>query len=252
MALFHACPVCRARIPQFAPLPSHYVDMATKHGFPYTVDDFETLNYQAYSCPRCHSSDRDRLYALFLSPVFQRLNPARAVHFLDIAPGRELATWIKSHPHVFYRSCDRYMPEADDRADIHNLPYPDESFDFVLCSHVLEHVEDPRRAVSELRRVLKQDSIAILMVPICLAISETYEDPAITTPEGRWQHFGQDDHVRMFSRTGFVDLIREGGLDVQEVLVSEFLSLEACDTFGISPRSVIYLGVKASGTSAQS
>lgn len=176
--------------------------------------------------------------------MFQRLNQAQPFRFLDIAPGRSLSFWLKSHPHIFYRSCDMYMPEADDKADIHNLPYADETFDFVLCSHVLEHVDDPVRATSEIRRVLKQNSIAILMAPICLSIQDNYENPEVTTPEGRWQHFGQDDHVRIFSKPGFVDVIRRSGLAVQEVPVSEFLTPEVCDTYGIGLRSVLYLGVK--------
>jgi SAM-dependent methyltransferase len=143
-----------------------------------------------------------------------------------------------------------YMPEADDKADIHNLPYEDGTFDFVLCSHVLEHVDDPVRATAEIKRVLKPDSIAMLMAPICLAIEENYENPEITTPEGRWKHFGQDDHVRMFSRSGFIDVIKQAGLAVQEVPVVEFLAPDVCDTYGISPRSVLYLGVKQ-GAEAQ-
>ncbi|MGO4563990.1 class I SAM-dependent methyltransferase [Rhizobium sp. 2YAF20] len=244
MAFFHACPVCRNRIPHFVPLPSYYIDKNAEHGFAYSPDDFETINHRAYSCPNCHASDRDRLYALFFSPVFQRLNQAQPFRFLDIAPGRALSYWLKSHPHVFYRSCDMYMPEADDKADIHNLPYEDGTFDFVLCSHVLEHVDDPVRATAEIKRVLKPDSIAMLMAPICLAIEENYENPAITTPEGRWKHFGQDDHVRMFSRSGFIDVIKQAGLAVQEIPVVEFLAPDVCDTYGISPRSVLYLGVK--------
>jgi SAM-dependent methyltransferase len=137
-----------------------------------------------------------------------------------------------------------YMPEADDKADIHNLPYADESFDFVLCSHVLEHVEDPVRATAEIRRVLKEHSIAILMAPICLSIEDNYENPEVTTPEGRWAHFGQDDHVRLFSRSGFIDVIQRAGLAVQQVPVTEFLTPEVCDTYGIGRSSVLYLGVK--------
>ncbi|MBX4993754.1 SAM-dependent methyltransferase [Rhizobium binae] len=244
MALFHACPICRSRIPHFVPLPRYYVDKAVEHGFPYGLHEFETINHQAYSCPNCHSTDRDRLFALFLTPVFQRLNQAQPVRFLDIAPGRALTFWLKSHPHVFYRSCDMHLPEADDKADIHNLPYADESFDFVLCSHVLEHVEDPVRATAEIRRVLKQDSVAILMAPICLSIEHTYENPEVTTPEGRWAHFGQDDHVRLFSRSGFIDVIQRAGLGVQRIPVTDFLTPEVCETYGIGSNSILYLGVK--------
>ncbi|GIU93842.1 MAG: hypothetical protein KatS3mg012_0299 [Gaiellaceae bacterium] len=44
-------------------------------------------------------------------------------------------------------------PHADLRGSVEELPAADGSFDVVLCTQVLEHCDDPRRAVSELRRV---------------------------------------------------------------------------------------------------
>jgi SAM-dependent methyltransferase len=62
--------------------------------------------------------------------------------------------------------CDKYPSDAAERhgtgvlrdrpfivADIQQLPFATASFDFVICSHVLEHVEDPKAAVAELCRV---------------------------------------------------------------------------------------------------
>jgi hypothetical protein len=245
MAQFFSCPVCRSRVPHFVPLPKHYENKMRENGFPYPISQFETINEAAYSCPKCQASDRDRFYALFFEPVFVRLNHALPFHFLEVAPARALSGWIKSHPHIVHRSCDLYMPEADDKADLHNLPYRDGSFDFILCSHVLEHVDDPVKATSEMRRVLKPDGVAVIMAPIVRAILDTYENPAAVTPEDRWKHFGQDDHVRLFSKFGFVDTIRRGGLDVQQVPVSDMMAAEACETHGIAPGSVLYLGINA-------
>lgn len=242
MAQFFSCPVCRSRVPRFTPLPQSHMDKQRAYGYPHRAADFETANAAAYSCPKCHASDRDRLYALFFEPVFVRLNHAVPFHFLEVAPARALSGWIKSHPHIVHRSCDLYMPEADDKADLHDLPYPDGSFDFILCSHVLEHVDDPVRATSEMRRVLKADGLAILMAPILLTIADTYENPEVTTPEERWRHFGQGDHLRLFSKAGFVDTLRRGGFAVQQIPVGDMVAPEVCDTHGIALQSVLYVG----------
>lgn len=244
MPEFFSCPVCRNRVAGFAPLPSYYSDNARKHGYPYALDDHETINHSAYSCPVCVSSDRDRLYAAFFEPLFAALDRTRLHLFLEIAPSRAFAHWVKSHPHVAHRSCDLYMPEVDDRADICALPYADNTFDFVLCSHVLEHVDDVVKAASELRRVLRPDGVALLMVPICNVLTETYENPAVKTPEDRWKHFGQDDHVRLFARAGFVKTLETAGFHTSQVPVTNLMNEARCEVHGISPRSVIYIGTK--------
>lgn len=241
MASFHACPVCRSRIEHFVPIPPYYLQKAVEHGFPYRAEQFETINTGAYSCPKCYSSDRDRIYALFFDALFSRLDRAKPFRFLEVAPARAFSRWVKTYPNILYRSCDLMMAEADDKADIHHLPYADNSFDFILCSHVLEHVDDPVRASSELRRVLDPQGVAVIMVPICLAISDTYENPAATTPEERWRHFGQDDHVRIFSKSGFVDVVRRGGFAVEELSVTDIVTPAACETLGLARQSVLYI-----------
>lgn len=50
-------------------------------------------------------------------------------------------------------------------ADIVDLPYPDRSFDVVTCFDVFEHVKDDRRAIREVRRVLKERGMMLFTVP---------------------------------------------------------------------------------------
>jgi SAM-dependent methyltransferase len=244
MTLILTCPVCGSTVPHFQPLPPFYAANLQKNGWPHGLANFETLNLEAYTCPNCLSGDRDRLYCVFLERLFSNLSPSNTYGFLEIAPAAAFRRWVKSHPFISYRSCDLYMPEADDKADIHALPYPDGTYDFVVCSHVLEHVDDPVKAVSELHRVLKPGGVAILMVPILLTIEDTYENPAAVTAEDRWRNFGQDDHVRIFSKSGFVDTIGAGGFTVQEIRAADLMSADELERFGISGRSVIYLGLK--------
>ena len=76
-----------------------------------------------------------------------------------------------------YTSADLYMKDVDYQADLLNLPFPDESYDFVFASHVLEHIREDARALSEIRRVLKPGGIAVLPVPIFETKTVEYPGP---------------------------------------------------------------------------
>ena len=101
---------------------------------------------------------------------------------------------------IDYLSVDLESPLAMSRMDVTNLDLPDQAFDVVLCSHVLEHVPDDRAAMRELARVLRPDGIAILQTPWDPDLAVTDEDPSITDVAEREQRFGQSDHSRMYGR----------------------------------------------------
>ena len=105
-----------------------------------------------------------------------------------------------AHPNIDYLSADLNSPSAMVKMDITNIKYEDNSFDVIICNHVLEHIPDDRKAMSELYRVLKPGGWAILQVPISLLLNKTYEDPTVTTPEEREKVFGQSDHVRIYAK----------------------------------------------------
>jgi ubiquinone/menaquinone biosynthesis C-methylase UbiE len=97
-----------------------------------------------------------------------------------------------------YVAADLGASEARVQMDVQAIPFGEGSFDVVLCNHVLEHVEDDRRAMRELHRVLRPDGWAILQSPVDLRLDETYEDPTITGASAREAAFGQRDHVRVY------------------------------------------------------
>jgi SAM-dependent methyltransferase len=235
------CPVCGNDIPHFDPLPKFYWDEAKKNGYKYSFDDAETLNYNAYLCPKCQCSDRDRLYALYLEKY---LAPSSGnFTFIDFAPFKALSAYIRSHyPDINYRTADLFAKDVDDVADITNLKdiYKDKSVDFFICSHVLEHVTDAKKALSELHRILKPRGKAILMVPIVLSLKENQEDPNITSPEDRWKHYGQDDHLRIYSKNGFIADVKNAGFKVEELTVKDF-GKSIFTKYGISEKSVLYI-----------
>ena len=139
-----------------------------------------------------------------------------------------------------YITGDIESPLAKVKMDIHEIPFEDNSFDVVFCNHVLEHVNDDRKAVSEIKRVLKPGGWAILQIPFFHPIPEkTFEDITIKDPKKREELFGQDDHVRMFGKD-YPNRLAESGLTViEEKLVFE-MPREEVKKYALSQDEIIY------------
>ncbi len=171
------------------------------------------------TCWVCFSYPRTRSFKLLLDKY---LTDKQNVRFLHVAPEKTLLKWLSSDSRIDYTPCDKRMPgysypENVLNADITDLPFDDNSFDFLLCSHVLEHIKQDRRAISELFRVLKPGGDGIVQVPIDNSLTTTDEesDSENLTPQERAKRFGQFDHVKRYSRD-FLDRLRQAGFIVQE------------------------------------
>ncbi|MDR2146045.1 MAG: methyltransferase domain-containing protein [Tannerella sp.] len=234
------CPVCNQKVKQFSKLPDYYNDMMEKYEYIHSIYCTETINSKAYSCPHCYASDRDRLYAIYFNKRFQS-DKKKEYAFLDIAPSKPLADFVRKHDFIRYRSADLYMEDVDDKVDITDMYiYPENNFDIILCSHVLEHIENDRKAMSELYRILKPGGFAIVMVPILLTLNEDFENSAYTTEAERWKYFGQNDHVRLYSKSGFLNKLSQTGFKTSQLGI-EYFGKDVFETNGIHPRSILYI-----------
>jgi len=124
--------------------------------------------------------------------------------------------------------------------DITAIPFNDHTFDVILCSHVLEHVQDDRKAISELYRVLKPGGWAILMVPIDLDRATTFEDPSVIDPKERERLFGQHDHVRWYGRD-FLTRLEQAGFIVRQETYAHELDASAIEKHVLSSDEIIFL-----------
>lgn len=186
-----------------------------KYKFPHALSDFETLGYKSYNCSKCHSSDRDRLYKLYLEKYIAHRELLKVVEFAPAEPSKK---WLTSLQNVQYRSADLYMENVDDRVDITDMKkYKDNSFDLFVCSHVLEHVNDDEKAMKELYRILKPNGIGILMVPIITKKGAFAEDVDEDDISERWHRFGQDDHLRIYDRETFLERTRSAGFNIEQL-----------------------------------
>jgi predicted SAM-dependent methyltransferase len=112
-----------------------------------------------------------------------------------------------------YLTADLISKDVAVKMDITDIRFPDDSFDAIICNHVLEHVVDDRRAMSELYRTLRPGGWAILQVPLSLSLTTTYEDSSIATASGRAEAFGQSDHVRIYAED-YKDRLERAGFCV--------------------------------------
>lgn len=188
-------------------------------------------------CMSCWSTDRERLFAIYLDRSGWTSDGKDILHF---APEESIVKLLKPAAKR-YLTADLFSKKADVDWNIEEIPADGASFDAVICSHVLEHV-DTETALREINRVLKPGGKAFLMVPIDEALETTYADAGITTEDGRYLHFRQPDHARIIGRD-FKDQIRAAGF-----LLEEF-SADASDVVrhGLLMGEKVFVATRAGG-----
>ena len=187
--------------------------------------------------PSTLSLERHRLLWLYLNNETDFFSAQRK-SLLHFAPEQAFYKRFKKMKNLNYTTTDLNSPLADVKADICNLPFNDNSYDVILCNHVLEHIPDDTEAMQELYRVLKPNGMAILQIPQDLNRAETFEDDSITDRKERAKIFGQYDHVRVYGRDYF-DKLRSIGFTVEEVDYTYNLSAEAIEKYCLAKGEII-------------
>jgi predicted SAM-dependent methyltransferase len=139
-----------------------------------------------------------------------------------------------------YITADLVSPIADVKLDIQNIPFKENEFDVVFANHVLEHIPDEHKAITEVFRILKNGGWAIMQVPLDINKSTTYEDNTIVTASEREKHFGQYDHLRLHG-LDFAERLEKGGFNVETIDLVTEIGLEKSDYFRLDTTEKIYL-----------
>ncbi|MEK6737487.1 MAG: methyltransferase domain-containing protein [Planctomycetota bacterium] len=200
-------------------------------------------NSEGARCLYCSALERHRfawLYLLQKTNLFDGI-PKKMLH---VAPEHCFEIKLKELLGDCYLTADLSGSRAMVKMDITNIEYPDQSFDVVYCSHVLEHVQNDKKALKEFFRVLKNNGWAILLVPI--TAEKTFEDDSIITPLERLAAFGQEDHVRMYGKD-YIDRLREAGFHVKVTKVGDLAQNEEAEKMGIATSAMreIYFCTKS-------
>lgn len=186
--------------------------------------------------PSTLSLERHRLLWLYLKNETQFFS--KKLKVLHFAPEQAFYKRFRKLQNLDYTTTDLNSPLADVAADICNLPFKENEFDFILCNHVLEHIPDDTRAMQELYRILKPGGTAILQIPQDLNREHTFEDDSITDRKERERIFGQYDHVRIYGRDYF-EKLRSIGFKVVQEAYTEQLSPGEIDKYRLAKGEVI-------------
>jgi SAM-dependent methyltransferase len=184
-------------------------------------------------CVHCEALERHRLLWLYVTKK-TNLFDGKSKKMLHVAPEPCFEPMFRQHLGDNYLTADLFDPRAMVKMDITNINYPDQSFDVIYCSHVLEHIQDDRKAMREFYRTLKSNGWAILLVPITTEV--TFEDPAITEPAERLRVFGQEDHVRSYGKD-YADRLRDAGFHVKVTRVDDLVQSDDKRRMGLTPAS---------------
>ena len=186
--------------------------------------------------PSTYSLERHRMLWLYLkneTDIF-----TKKIRLLHFAPEPAFHKIFKNCNNISYDTIDLNSPLAEIKADICDLPIENDTYDYILCNHVLEHIDDDIKAMRELYRVLKKGGIGIFQIPIDVERKNTFEDPSITSPKQRNKIFGQYDHVRIYGMDYF-DRLKSVGFSVNQIYYGEKLSEKEIFKYCLSKNEII-------------
>jgi SAM-dependent methyltransferase len=158
-------------------------------------------------CPLCHSLPRHRIACEILNQ-----NNFFISNALLIAPNYGLKIWFEMNK-IIYKSADLYDKTTDMRIDIQKTNFSENTFDFISCDHVLEHVTSWKMALKELYRITKKGGYVEITVPILTKYDATFEDSTVITAIDRFEMYGQIDHLRIFGND-FEERLSDIGFNV--------------------------------------
>lgn len=189
-------------------------------------------------CPICGANDRIRFVDYILKEKTDiYTNPdLRILHF---APEKCIEAKIRKSAGG-YITGDIVPGRADKVVDATNISYPDKEFDYVIINHVLEHIPDEKKAMLEIRRVLKEDGKCVFSMPICVD-QDTYESKDALTDSERLLQYGQKDHVRLYGRDAKTRM-EKYGFRITEYITDEILSDEEIKNMHVMKGDRVFLG----------
>jgi len=199
-------------------------------------------------CPRCHSTDRDRLIYHYLT--YNTLLSKPDISLLHIAPEPCLKNYLKKFSNITYTSGDKfekgykgfYYDNDTLQLDLTSLAFSDNSFDIIICNHVLEHIVNEKQALNEIYRVLKPGGWAILQVPVASELAQTIENNA-DSDELRALLYGQRDHVRLYG-LDYLSRLEKHGFIVNEWSPSNYFDQNFLNRYAINALEKVFIATK--------
>ena len=232
------CYICNKRFHHF----SKFVEIRPK-GFREIMQMVGT-DPKNFKCYYCGCNDRERHLFMFFDKLslWSKFENAKILHF---APELEISKKIKNLKPAEYIMADLF-PQNDEckKIDLTDIPFNDNSFDIIICNHVLEHVPDYKKALKEIHRVLSSNGFAILQTPYSLFLNKNFEDESINNDFLRTYFYKQSNHVRIFSKKQLFLDIEESGLELNIVKHKEIFDENETSYYGVNKKEDLIKVVK--------
>lgn len=232
----YKCNICSSKVRLMKP-----------HGIKHEIFEKNTIIEAGYrencTCPVCKSKDRIRMVYYYLEKYTNVFVGKNCI--LHFAPEFPIKQKIKKNKYAEYYDGDIQKGRATYVVDITDIQFPDNKFDYIICNQVLEHIPDEKKAINELKRVIKPNGKIIITVPICVSNEKTFEDPNITDSKERLANFCQEDHVRLYGRD-FKKRLEKFGFEVEEWRVDEHVIEQVIEEYSFSKGGLIYIATKKS------
>jgi predicted SAM-dependent methyltransferase len=197
-----------------------------------------------YSCIFCGCHDRERHLFMYFDrlQLWDKIAQCKVLHF---APEKYIRKKILSIRPISYIMADlNPMEKSILCIDATNIPYPDKSFDFILCNHVLEHITNYKKAIDEIYRVLNFGGIAILQTPFSRVLENNFEDEGINTNELRLFFYGESDHRRIFSEKQLAGEFISAGFVLKLITNNSLFDKNTSVYYGINYNEDLYMLTK--------
>jgi SAM-dependent methyltransferase len=186
-----------------------------------------------FGCMYCGCNDRERHLFMFFDKllIWENMANKRILHF---APEKHMAIKISEQTPLEYIQADLYPKNQNtQKIDATEIPYRNVTFDFLIANHILEHIPNYRKALSEFYRILKPGGVAILQTPYSKLLKNNFEDDGINSDELRLYFHGQEDHVRTFGENEFLKSIKEAGFNLQIKKHDDYFDAHTAYYYGV-------------------
>lgn len=208
------CYICGKNFYKYLPVyhDRWYREQLESYGINFNFAEM-TYNKKEYRCPYCGAIDRTRFIMIYINKHYRAKKNVRLLYFAPVWSGVDFLR--RKMKNIEVDTADLYEDMVDYHFDIQNMgDIEDNTYDLIICSHVLEHVEDDSAALKELYRVLKKGGEALILVPLDLKRVWFDEEMGLSEQEN-WKRFGQGDHVRRYTHEEIIKRIKATGFKCQ-------------------------------------
>jgi len=209
------CPICKFKASKFLSYGKDYE----------AIKKFKIIGMgfrKNAICPNCFSKDRERLFYLFLQKLISEKSINYSSKILHFSPESSLERNFFRKNFSNYFTADIIKNKYDFIIDLQNFNFEEKNFDLVICNHVLEHIEDDNIALENIYSILKPGGLAILQTPLSKIIDEDYTNPSVKTDNDRLNFYGQEDHVRIYSKKSLIQKIKKVGFKINILQFEDF------------------------------